>query len=50
LSLKTKVDGLSVIWPENHWDGFSQFCLKTSGGEFSDLGLKTGSFGLVIWA
>jgi hypothetical protein len=23
LSLKTTVDGLSVIWPQNHWDGFS---------------------------
>jgi hypothetical protein len=22
LSLKTKVDGLSVVWPQNHWDGF----------------------------
>jgi hypothetical protein len=23
LSLKTKVDGLSVIWPQNHYDVFS---------------------------
>jgi hypothetical protein len=23
LSLKTKVDGLSVVWPQNHWDGLS---------------------------
>jgi hypothetical protein len=23
LSLKTKVDGLSVVWPQNHWDGSS---------------------------
>jgi hypothetical protein len=23
LSLKTKVDDLSMIWPQNHWDGFS---------------------------
>jgi hypothetical protein len=23
LNLKTKVDGLSVVWPQNHWDGFS---------------------------
>jgi hypothetical protein len=22
-SLKTKVDSLSVVWPQNHWDGFS---------------------------
>jgi hypothetical protein len=109
LSLKTKVDDLSVVWPQNHWDGFSLvwaskpmatvcewFDLKTTrtvfagltlkpvatifsslgsklmatvspilaskpvvgflvgpqnqgGGGFPDLGLKTGSFGLVIW-
>jgi hypothetical protein len=23
LSLKTKVDGLSVVWPQNHWDDAS---------------------------
>jgi hypothetical protein len=23
LSLKTKIDGLSVVWPQNHWDDFS---------------------------
>jgi hypothetical protein len=23
LSLKTKVDGLLVVWPQNHWDDFS---------------------------
>jgi hypothetical protein len=23
LSLKTKVDGLSVVWPQNHWNSFS---------------------------
>jgi hypothetical protein len=22
-SLKTKVNGLSVVWPQNLWDGFS---------------------------
>jgi hypothetical protein len=22
-SLKAKVDGLSVVWPQNYWDGFS---------------------------
>jgi hypothetical protein len=26
LSLKTKVDGLSVVWPQNHRDGFSSVC------------------------
>jgi hypothetical protein len=61
LSLKTKVDGLSVVWPQNHWDGFLRFGLKTGGndflvepqnqggGGFPGLGLKTGSYGLVIW-
>jgi hypothetical protein len=60
LSLKTKVDGLSVVWPQNHCDGFVRFGLKTSddslsrfglkigGFGFFDLGLKTGSSGLVI--
>jgi hypothetical protein len=36
--LKSKVDSLSVVWPQNHWD------------RFPGLGLKTGSYGLVIWA
>jgi hypothetical protein len=96
LSLKTKVDGLSVVWPQNHWDGLSvvwhqnhwdgflRFDLKTDGGGFLrfslksvamifsglvsklvvgfliepqnqggggffSLGLKTDSYGLVIW-
>jgi hypothetical protein len=61
LSLKTKVDGLSLVWPQNHWDSFLRFGLKTGGdcflvepqnqggGGFSGLGLKTGSNGLVIW-
>jgi hypothetical protein len=72
LSTKTKVDGLSVVWHQNHWDdlsvvwhqnywngfsrfgfktggnGFSQFGFKTGGGFFG-LGLKTGSYDLVIW-
>jgi hypothetical protein len=26
LRLKTKVDGLSVVWPQNHWDDFSLVC------------------------
>jgi hypothetical protein len=62
LSLKTKVDGLSVVWPQNQWDGFLWFGVKTGGddflvesqnhggGGFPGLGLKTGSCGLVIWA
>jgi hypothetical protein len=60
LSLKTKVDGLSVVWLQNHWDGFLRFDLKTGGnsflvepqsqgaGGFSSLSLKIGSYGLVI--
>jgi hypothetical protein len=31
LSLKTKVDGLLVVWPQNHSDGFHRFSLKTGG-------------------
>jgi hypothetical protein len=54
LSLKIKVDGLSVVWPQNqwcsfsvvspqnHWDGFSRFGFKTGGNGFSRFGLKTG--------
>jgi hypothetical protein len=45
LSLKTKVDGLSVVWPQNHWDGFVRFDLKTGGNSFLRFGLKTGSDG-----
>jgi hypothetical protein len=26
--------GLSVIWPQNHWDGFLWFDLKTCGNGF----------------
>jgi hypothetical protein len=72
LSLKTKVNGLSVGWPQNHWDDFSWFGLKTGGDSFSGLtskpmandfswfglktggdefpclGLKTGSYDLMI--
>jgi hypothetical protein len=59
LSLKTKVDGLSVVWPQNHWDDFLRFGLKTGGGSFLrfilktscgffGLDIKTGSYGLVI--
>jgi hypothetical protein len=40
LSLKTKVDNFSVVWPKNYWDGFSRFGLKTAGFGFPNLGLK----------
>jgi hypothetical protein len=36
--LNTKLDGLLVVWFQNNWV------------RFSGLGLKTGSYGLVIWA
>jgi hypothetical protein len=45
LSLKTKVDGLSVVWPQNHWDSFLQFDLKTGGDSFLQFGLKTSGDG-----
>jgi hypothetical protein len=28
LGLKNKVDGLSVLWHQNHWDGFLQLASK----------------------
>jgi hypothetical protein len=31
-----------VVWPQNHWDIFLQFDLKTGGDGFSRFGLKTG--------
>jgi hypothetical protein len=73
LCLKTDGDGLWMVCPQNHWDGFSSVCAsklvvtvcldlasKTGvgflvepqnqgGGGFPGLGLKTGSFCLVIW-
>jgi hypothetical protein len=44
------MDGLSVVWPQNHWDGFLRFGLKTGGFGFPGLSLNAGSSGLVIWA
>jgi hypothetical protein len=34
LNLKTKVDGLSVVWPKNHWHNFLRFGLKIGGDSF----------------
>jgi hypothetical protein len=34
LSHKTKIDSLSVVWPQNHWDNFLWFGLKTGGYDF----------------
>jgi hypothetical protein len=45
---KTKVNGLSVGWPQNHWNNFSQFDLKTDGNGFPSVALKIGSYGLMI--
>jgi hypothetical protein len=28
------VGSLLVVWPQNHWDGFLQFGLKTGGDGF----------------
>jgi hypothetical protein len=36
LSLKIKVDGLSVVWLQNHWDGLA----STTGTIFSGLASK----------
>jgi hypothetical protein len=46
LSLKTKVDGFSVIWAQKHRDNFSQFDIKTGGDGFFRFGLKIGGFGI----
>jgi hypothetical protein len=42
LSLKTKVNGLLVVWPQNHWDGFLRSGLKTGGDGFLWFDLKIG--------
>jgi hypothetical protein len=40
LRLKTKVDSFSMVWPQNHWDDFFQFGLKTGGDSFFSLASK----------
>jgi hypothetical protein len=37
LGLKTDGDGLSVVWPQNHWGGFLRFGLKNGGNGFSSV-------------
>jgi hypothetical protein len=39
------VDGLSMVFPQNHWDGFLWFDFKTSGNGFLQFDLKTGDNG-----
>jgi hypothetical protein len=40
LSLKTKVDGLLVVWSQNHWDGFAGLVSKPVATVFSSLPSK----------
>jgi hypothetical protein len=47
LSLKTKVNSSSVVWPQNHWDDFLRFGLKTGGDGFS--GLTSKPVAMVSW-
>jgi hypothetical protein len=50
LSLKTKVDGLSVVWPQYHWGGFSGLASKPVA-TVSWLNLKTKVVeGFPVWA
>jgi hypothetical protein len=48
LRLKTKVYGLSVVWPRNHRVSFLLFGLKTDGDRFLCFGLKTGGSGFSV--
>jgi hypothetical protein len=47
---QNQVYGLSVVWHQNHWDGFLQFGLKTGGDGFFWFGLKTGGSNFPVWA
>jgi hypothetical protein len=42
LSFKTKVDGLSVVWPQNHWDDLSVVWSQNHWNGFLRFGLKIG--------
>jgi hypothetical protein len=48
LSLKTKVYGLSLVWPQNQWDSFLCFGLKTGGDGFLRFDLKTDGSGFSV--
>jgi hypothetical protein len=47
LSLKTKVHGLSVVWPQNHWDGLSVICPQNHWNGFLRFDLKTSGDGFL---
>jgi hypothetical protein len=48
LNLKTKVDGLSVVWPQNHWDGFSSVWASKQMATICEwFGLKITQMGFV---
>ena len=50
MNLKIKVDGLLVVWPQNHWDDFSGLASK-SVAAVSWLSLKTKVVeGFPVWA
>jgi hypothetical protein len=49
-SLKTRVNSLSVVWTQNHWDSFLRFDIKTSGDVFSRFNLKIGGGGFSVYA
>jgi hypothetical protein len=34
-----------MVWPQNHWDGFLWFGLKTGGDSFLRSGVKIGGDG-----
>jgi hypothetical protein len=50
LSLKTKVDDLSVVCPQNYWNGFLQFGLKTCGDGISGLASKLVAMVFSAWS
>jgi hypothetical protein len=39
------VSGFEPVWPQNNWDGFLRFDLKTGGDGFICFDLKTGGDG-----
>jgi hypothetical protein len=37
-----------VVWPQNHWNGFLRFGLKTDGDDFLQFGLKIDGDGFLV--